>query len=217
MRIEIGPNYTEVSIKRDGVYKSKMVSLSDLLDELSIYRKTNFGLLPRMVRISESSADKILLGIEFEPATRDLKFSGGVVKDCHTPGGIMFVRLRREAGGFLKHEASYIFAIQGKRISFPTDQLYHFPFPNVYEDGKICWGSVSIGDIKKLSAVEGMIASFWNNNFNSDLFSSTRLSSIYDGPAYYKDYFNHIAKNEFSQNWLKPANHTVQKITSKLL
>lgn len=220
MRIEIGSDFTEVAIKRGGVYKNKLVSLSDLLDELSIYRTTNFGLLPRSVRIVESSGNHIVLGLEFEPRNRDLKCRGGeqVIENASCPGGIMFVKLRRDAGGILKYVNSCIYAIRGTRISFPNDRLYHMPFPNVYGDGRICWGRVALGDITALSAVEGMISSFWTNNFNSDLFGATKFGPGYGGPrGNYITYFEYLAENEFVSDWLEPTEFSVNQIATRML
>jgi len=222
MRVDITSEFTEVSMLHNGVMRSKMVNLSDLLDELSIYRSTNFGLLPKSVRINESSADTQVIGLEFEPRKRDLKYrSGGeeiVIKDCNVPGGMMFVKLQRGAGGVLQHVNSFIYAISGKRISFGDDRLYKMPFPNVYDDGRICWGMVRIGDITSLSATEGMVSSFFSNNFNSDLFYGGSLNHNYDGPRdNFVSYFKYIAANDFQPEWLEPTQFSVNQIASHLL
>lgn len=55
-----------------------------------------------------------------------------------------------------------------KSGSRPTEQtkLYHAPFFNIYEDGKVCMGTVSI-DIKNSASVEEFIQAWENYFFNS--------------------------------------------------
>lgn len=49
-------------------------------------------------------------------------------------------------------------------------ELYHYPFGNVYHDGKICWGNIKLPNIMKLKEVECLIEAFFMSDTNDDLF-----------------------------------------------
>lgn len=222
MKVDIGSDYTEVSINQNGIRKSKLVSLSDLLDELSAYRTTNYGMLPRSTRFIESAGNHIVLGLEFGPQKRNLSFRGEegpeTVEGCNVPGGMMFVKLRRDAGGSLTMVNSSIYAFKGNRISFPNDRLYGLPFPNVYDNGRICWGAVRVGEITALLAVEGFISSFFTNNFNSDLFGYAKFDESYEGPrGNFRKFFHYIAEHDFDDDWLVSSDYNVDQVVAELL
>jgi hypothetical protein len=225
MRIDIQAKYCKIQYVEKGVIKQKLVTLSDLLDELSIYKVTNFGLLPKDVRVIESSGNLILIGIEFPKGKRDLNLSGRKtpIANVDLPAGIVLERLSRESGGILNHVDTFVFALRGKRVQFPQDRLYHYPLPNIYGNGKICWGSVKLGKIKKLSAVEGIASSFFANNFNGDLFFdrlSGEFPETYQGGYSTKKvqkYFTYLSKNEFQENWLSETKYSISQISTVLL
>lgn len=61
---------------------------------------------------------------------------------------------------------SYCFAhIQG------DDNLYRYPFGNVYPDGKICWGRTKIPAIDRLCDLDKVVELFFGSKTNDDLFS----------------------------------------------
>lgn len=222
MHIELTNNYCKVKLEEDGKFKEKIVDLSQLLDELSVYKATNFGLLPKDVRIIESMGNSMVIGIEFPKKTWKLVFEpyGGEGKtfgQVSLPGGILFEKVSREAGGELKHVRTHIYATRGKRIMFNHDRLFNFPTPNVYDNGKVCWGNVKLGNIKHLSAVEGVVNSFFTNKFNSDLFHN-KVNTNFPGPTNSAlDYLKYLDTNEFNDDWLQEYDIPVGKIASKIL
>ncbi len=48
--------------------------------------------------------------------------------------------------------------------------LYHYPFGNVYHNGRICWGNIKLPRIMKLKEVECLIEAFFSSDTNDDLF-----------------------------------------------
>lgn len=225
MLIEIKSDFCKISYEKNGLKRQKLVSLGDLMDELSAYRSTNFGLLPRNIRIMESQGNMLLMGLEFPKSQRDIKLSRygfnedveDLVEGVHLPAGILFIKLLREPGGVLRHLDSFMYAIKGKRVSFSSDRLYRYPTPNIYDNGRICWGQVDIDDMTHLSSVEGLVNSFFANHFNSDLFTG-KVTSSFPGSTNAETYFADLTSIEsFKDEWLVQTNDTVGHIASKLL
>lgn len=58
-----------------------------------------------------------------------------------------------------------------------TSKLYHYPFGNVYEDGKICWGSNVLKPVLYKKDLDDLIALFFCSGTNDDLFRSNTFST----------------------------------------
>ena len=73
----------------------------------------------------------------------------------------------------------YVFVL-GKR-----NKLYHLPVPNIYEDGKICWGNVKVPNFKTSKELtENIEKLFWESNF------SNHLNTIFISNKGYKKFFD---------------------------
>lgn len=75
----------------------------------------------------------------------------------------------------LEFEVSHTKVNRSKIYSFVGDakegmQLYRFPFGNVYDDGKICWGNMSLPSVKRLEEIEQLVGMFFSSETNDDLF-----------------------------------------------
>jgi len=219
MIITVDENGTEVSTKINGVQRSKRVNIADLLAGLSQYSKSDFGLFPPNTRIFETFGNHVLIGVEFEAKTRQIKHIDETFQ-CNVPGGIAMFILDRDSRGGYRILNSHLFALRG-RLTFPTDLLYMMPFPNIYRDyGKICWGEVVFRDsMKGLLWTEGAMASFWNNGFNNDLWNrGEALSENYTADkAYCTEYFHHISENDFNPDWLRPTGLTVDGFKNHII
>lgn len=225
MLVEINTDYCKVSVKSNsGLVKEKLVNLSDLLDELSAYRATNFGLLPKNTRLLETKGNYLILGVEFPRSNRQVKYmalgdeEAATIDNVSLPAGLFIEKMMREPGGTYRHIDSYLFALSGNRITFNTDTLYKYPTPNIYEDGRVCWGEVDFGEMRQLSATEGLISSFFCNYFNNDLFYD-RVSQDFSGIVSrgVQSYFEYLSQNEFDDNWLLSHDTTITQIVSRLL
>lgn len=220
MQIELEKDFCKLIYDDKGLRREKLVLLSDLLEELSTYRETNFGLLPKNVRLCASKGNRLVVGIEFEKAQRVINFTSfpDSVRFDHVslPAGILLQKLNVSGSRYI-HVNSYIFAIRGRRIQFPNDRLYHYPTPNVYSDGRVCWGGVNLGEINSLSATEGVVSSFFSNQFNSDLFYDRVVSSSSYASMSAESFFNHLNENEFDDGCLRETSYTVDQITNILL
>lgn len=223
MKIEIDEKYCKLSLQdRQGLTREKLVDVQDLLNEFSTYQATNFGLLPRGTRVLEKRGDSTFLGIEFPKSKRLIKFkpSGSAeveeIEGVSLPAGIMFITLRGSDNRSYRYVSGQMYAVAGDRIMFKNEDLYRYPTPNIYEDGRICWGYVEFDEFPFLSSVEGMVSSFFTNKFNTDLFYN-KLSNNFTGieERGVGEYFKYLSENEFQTSWLiKDVHASVeQKIT----
>ena len=69
-----------------------------------------------------------------------------------------------------------IFAVKEKTLEeIGSDTvLYHYPFGNVYSEGKICWGGTSMPEIEMMSDFKKIILTFFGSVTNDDLFKHTK-------------------------------------------
>lgn len=64
---------------------------------------------------------------------------------------------------------SHVYALKGKPNGNAV--LYHYPFGNVYEDGRICWGRNILPDVSCLKEFEQCVLLFFSADTNDDLYS----------------------------------------------
>ena len=97
---------------------------------------------------------------------------------------------------FIDREKLYMFALKTLNVK-PDTMLYTLPFPNMYEGGSMCWGSVRRNKLfsKSLNrTMENCEAAFFNSNFTGELMGNNKV--------FKKKYFN---KNvPFPKSILKP-------------
>lgn len=53
--------------------------------------------------------------------------------------------------------------------------LYHYPFGNVYDDGKICWGKNKLPEIKRMKELETLVSLFFGSPTNNDLYNPSSI------------------------------------------
>lgn len=221
MIIDINEDYVKIVNQTSLGTKVKFVQLSELLEKLSSFRTTSFGLLPKDTRMLESSGLFTLVGMEFPPKTRTVTFNAErysdkkpLTIDASLPGGVFFVILKREATQYRFME-SFIYAVKGNRITFDTDRLYKYPMPNIHSDGRICWGNIVHPLFERLSAVEGLMLKFFSGNFNSDLFSSSNTTC--PERTTIQAYLEYLSRNHHKDEWLVPTEFQVKQIAQTLL
>lgn len=82
------------------------------------------------------------------------------------PGLLFGFRAQKHNGGLVFSESS-VFAVKGQFIGEKT-QLCQFPYGNVFDDNKICWGEVQT-EFKNIFQIASLIDVFLSSNFNFDL------------------------------------------------
>lgn len=66
---------------------------------------------------------------------------------------------------------SFCYAVAEQKVSGKS-LLYHYPYGNVYQTGKICWGNNFIGRIQDIKSSERVIELFFGSETNNDLWAS---------------------------------------------
>lgn len=74
-------------------------------------------------------------------------------------------------------ECTRVFALKDAK---PTDDsiLYRYPYGNVYDDGKVCWGHNSLPDIHAIKRLEMVMTLFIQSPCNSDLYRPEKCIGI---------------------------------------
>ena len=81
-------------------------------------------------------------------------------------------------------DSTYLWAIKGKFE--PSAPLYHAPFPNVYGDGRVCWGKNIIANTAAENA-EKIWGLFFDSIFNNDLSNGKSLTYPHSVVKMYED------------------------------
>jgi len=77
------------------------------------------------------------------------------------------------------------------------NKLYHLPTPNVYENGKVCWGNVVIPNFKtSKELIDGIDRLFWESNF------SNHLNSNFISNKGYKKFFENTNSLDMTNYYL---------------
>jgi len=72
---------------------------------------------------------------------------------------------------------SFCYAVAEQKVSGKS-LLYHYPYGNVYQTGKICWGNNFIGRIQDIKSSERVIELFFGSETNNDLWASCDEKNI---------------------------------------
>lgn len=104
-----------------------------------------------------------------------------------------------------------VFALANDRRPNEKTKLYHTPYFNIYEDGKVCMGTVSV-DIKKSASVEEFIQAWEHYFFNSYFSHLLDNHNPIKGNCInlWKDLIN--KGNPFPKEVLKPNNKTLKNL-----
>lgn len=87
----------------------------------------------------------------------------------------------------------------------PTEKsvLYRYPFGNVYDDGKVCWGSNVFPDILEIKRLEMVMTLFIQSPCNSDLYQSEKCIGVKGVPL--RELFEQLHnKQNFPEEYLMP-------------
>ena len=81
--------------------------------------------------------------------------------------------------------------------------LYRYPFGNVYDDGRVCWGSNVFPDILEIKRLEMVMTLFIHSPCNSDLYNSEKCIGVKDIPL--RELFEQLHnKQDFPEEYLMP-------------
>lgn len=165
--------------------------------------------LPRIGRIPEGFYDGhsdarrgVYEAIIYVPAgIRPLLFSG-YEEHLIIPFPSLVFYFRTKMG---KITVSKVFATKDKILTDNT-VLYGYPFGNVHDDGRICWGGNVLPNIKQLADFEKVIELFLGAGTNNDLYRNV-------GGVTQELLLKKLkGKSSFPNKWLVPSNYTVSDL-----
>lgn len=160
----------DVEISNQNVVDRKCISYRDFInlllsstenEELFRVGKLPYGYVDSKISLMDTTTFSVV--IEVPKAERVLMYYGDMYQ-VPFPNILMYFYV--EQG---KLVGSKCFATCGEK-----ETLYCYPFGNVYEDGKICWGNVSLPKIQKLEEINIFVSMFFSSGTNDDLYFNSR-------------------------------------------
>lgn len=188
---------------------TKTIAVSDLIAELSRDLEITTGVLPGGTRFYSGTKSVYRIGIQVPAKVRTADFN------LHDVGPMKVT--------VPFPEMLFVFSIREKRISDstlfacippigrPHDRLYFFPFGNVYEDGRVCWGSVHQPQIEEPIVLDTMVTRFFGSVFSGHLVhGSSMFNPPEEGVVNLRTLLEHLSGREhFPDRVLKASNATL--------
>jgi hypothetical protein len=81
-------------------------------------------------------------------------------------------------------------------IGRPHDRLYRFPFGNVYEDGRICWGNMTLPQIDEPIVLDSVVGRFFSSVFSGHLVNGTSMFNPPQDVVNLRTLLEHLAGQE---------------------
>lgn len=153
----------------DGAVICKAVSARDLGRAFAEDLTLDSGWLGPGVRRFAEEGGTVRLLVEDPPMVRTLRYEHTILNGVPTPRCVFAFRMRN---GSLETARLAVCAevVPPDMQWIPRDAtpLARFPFPNVFQDTKICWGRDAVPSVS-ITTVAGLVSHFWNMPFNHDL------------------------------------------------
>lgn len=220
MSLSFSKNGTMMGATIKGIQQTKAVDISEVLAIMNANAVHDFGLFPQNTRHLSIAGANYTIAVEIPERKINLLVQTSdvhkpkLVEKVPLPAGLAIFCFVAKDNGFF-HTESYLFALAGDRLTFPTDKLYAYPLPNIYKDEhKICWGHVDMKlKLKSLYGVEGLLSGYFSSQFNHDLFDTSKLHQtkfpwnklVFAGGNYdIHSYFRYLADNGLNKDWLQP-------------
>lgn len=160
--------YVDVTVKEDESITRKKLDLSDFLMMLNESHEgakyIPIGRVPYgYVTGAIAKGNTFWCTLALPAQKRNIIYYG----EMHTIAFPAMLFHFKVQGGKLNE--SKCFALKEDTLTEKT-KLYAYPFGNVYEDGKICWGTCSIPKCEKMADVERYLELFFSAGTNDDLY-----------------------------------------------
>lgn len=109
-----------------------------------------------------------------------------------------------------KNNESYVYASDG------SNKLYHYPFGNVYNNHKICWGRTQTPEISCMKEVELFASLFFGSETNNDLYTAGVNVAFQKNFMNQRGLFEYLSdKEEFPNELLVAAKENLQEVLDK--
>lgn len=163
-----------VTTTSNGMSKRKTVATEDLVASIAGTMKMSTGLLPFGTKFYTGSRSEYRIGIEIPGIVRHASFSlpniGKFEKRIPFPATLFLFHIQGD-----RIEQSKLYACRPP-VARDYDQLYWFPLGNVFDSGKICWGSVKHREMKIASPMmlDSVVNRFFSSVFSGHLVHGTQ-------------------------------------------
>ena len=206
----------KVTMVNDKITTQKNIHLDDLITELVSDYKISTGLLPQGTRMYKGAGSEYIACVEIAAKVRDFTISrykdGNKLTDeiiqIPYPTCLFIFSIHNKIAVEIK-----LFALKHP-LQTEKDKLYCFPFSNVYQDGRICWGQAGVSfKVKKPMEMVGIINQFLGSKFNGDIAQNNVTLTKDCG---FTDFWGLIravtGKSEFPLEFLKETNQKLKNI-----
>lgn len=207
---------------RGKVEKHKTVKLDTLIQA---FQKFGLGIetpiLPRgCIKYKERGGNTTLI-LAHPPTKFDAIVAGNrynnvadrKFENCPRPAVLMCYDLRKNEDNsfYLNNTRAYCIKDDLMLINNKT-HVYCLPFPNIGEDGWVCWGGNSIGaNYKSLIGLEMLVNVLFSTPFNNDLFRSHSFRDI--GITNPVELFTHLSGKDVFPDGLFVGSSRVNNFT----
>jgi len=156
-------NEAQVSHKYGNIVQYKNVHLKDIVEELVKANKIGTGLLPHNTLFFQGTGVKYSVGIKAPGRIKRFIYRDKSY-NIPLPDCLFIINVDNT---YIQN--SYLYST----ISFnSSSRLYHFPFGNVYDDGRICWGYNQLPRITDKQQLDGVVITFFDSPYNGDLYTT---------------------------------------------
>ena len=168
-----------VSIKdEDRITKRNRITMDSFVEALLESQKTNEDFIPLgsmpegyvTGAMSQSYPDHRRVTLQLPAARRPVLYYG---KLYNLPYPSLVFHFETGKNGNITHSKCY--AAGNSRIT-EGSSLYKYPFGNVYDSAKICWGNIVLPRIESFADFEKLLPLFFGAETNDDLWSSSNVN-----------------------------------------
>lgn len=209
--ISIINNTALISVPNGENEKIKTVKLDTLIQAFQKFGLgTETPILPRNCIKYKEKGGNIVIVLAYSPSKFNATMSidrsvpnskPEVFENCPRPSVLMMFEMRKndDESFYLNQTRAYCIKEDLALITKKT-RVFMLPFPNIGEDGWVCWGSNNIGsNFKSLIGLDRLVDLLFNSPFNHDLFRGNSFADA--GISSPKQLFEYIKdKDIFPDN-----------------
>lgn len=134
-------------------------------------------LLPRgCIMYTTINKNRHYLFVEVAPQVRKVFYNTVCFDDVPFPR-LLFGFSLMEHYEQIRVENVYVAALEDFVLQENT-RVYYYPFTNVYQSGRVCWGNTKLPLLNSISEIRVVIELFFNSINNDDLYGGANLSKL---------------------------------------
>lgn len=174
--------YAEVAKIENGVAKSYSPLCKDALKDIAKSVEQTIGKEDSEFSFSKFDSEREILFAEFKDdslsATWFIKKAKRMYETKNYKGVITYPNLILK----FSNNKLYIYSTKISNLNLDT-VIYKAPFPNIYDNGAMCFGSMSVNKLKSNNLellIKNMENSFFNSRFNALMSQNRTISNTYN-------------------------------------